>query len=177
MKTERTIRVLLVVGIFYFSFMVLDRALSIIYGFNFQPYGDYVPPGFAVWGHIGNGSAAALGLFLVFRLYDYGTGKGNLFLRILPFVLFAVIGALIPYFADSQHLAKNGMEHTLPVYLAANDLWVFLVGFFTYKIARSKKVKLVLLLVFAIAFVILHFLFYMPAFPDFYWIQVNILSG
>ncbi|MBO3803833.1 MAG: hypothetical protein JTT11_08220 [Candidatus Brockarchaeota archaeon] len=52
------------IGIFYLSFMILDRILSIIYSFNFQPYGPDMPPGFTIWGHAFNGSAAALGLSL-----------------------------------------------------------------------------------------------------------------
>ncbi len=166
---KRIIRILLVIGIFYFSFMVLDRALSVIYGFNFQPYGEWAPPAFPIWGHIGNGSAAALGLYLVFKLYDYGTRKGNLFLRILPFFIFAIIGAVIPYMNDARHLAKNGMENTLPVYIIGNDLYVFLTGFLSYKVAGSISAKLILLLVLAVIFICLHFLLYMPMFPDFYW--------
>jgi len=170
MKKKKAIRILLVGGIFYFSFMVLDRALSVIYGFNFQPYGPYAPPGFPIWGHIGNGSIAAFCLYIVFRLYDYGTKKGILFLRILPFIIFAVIGALIPYFADSQHLAKHDMGHTLPLYLIANDIYVFLAGFLTYKVAKPIYAKLALLLIMATAFLCLHFLSYAPMFPDFYWL-------
>ena len=170
MKKEKAIRILLVGGIFYFSFMVLDRALSVIYGFNFQPYGPYAPPGFPIWGHIGNGSIAAFCLYVVFKLYDYGTKKGILFLRILPFIIFAIIGALIPYFNDSQHLAKHDMSHTLPLYLIVNDLYVFLTGFLTYKVAKPIRAKLIFLLIMAIAFLCLHFLAYAPMFPDFYWL-------
>ena len=59
---DRVLNVFLVLGIFYFGFMNLDRMLSLFYGFNFQPYGEYVPRGFTYWGHLGNGSLAALGL-------------------------------------------------------------------------------------------------------------------
>ena len=75
-KKETVASFLLVIGIFYFSFMILDRLLSLIYGFNFQPYGPYMPPGFTIWGHLLNGSAAAFGLFLTFKLYGYGEKKG-----------------------------------------------------------------------------------------------------
>jgi hypothetical protein len=149
--------------------MILDRSLSLIFGFNFQPYGDYVPPGFTIWGHFANGSAAALGLFLVFKLYDYGKKKGNLFLKILPFVLFAIIGALIPYMADAEHIRKNGMEHVLLYYVIANDLYVFLVGFVAYRLARKNSVRLLVLLALASIWAIIHFVGYAPAFPEFYW--------
>lgn len=169
MKKKRLISVLLVICIFYFSFLILDRVLSIIYGFNFQPYGSYVPPGFTFWGHIANGSAAALGLFLVFKLYDYGTRKRILFLRILPFLIFAAIGALIPYFADAEHLAKNNMAGTLPVYLLANDLYVFLTGVLAYRVAKSNRAKAIAAAVMMAIFICVHFLVYAPMFPEFYW--------
>jgi len=169
MKKKRLVSVLLVIGIFYFSFMILDRVLSIIYGFNFQPYGSYAPPGFTFWGHIGNGSAAALGLFLTFKLYDYATKRRIIFLRILPFLIFAAVGALIPYFNDSEHLAKNNMSGTLPVYLLANDLYVFLTGMLAYRIARVNRVRVIVVAVMVVIFACVHFLVYAPMFPEFYW--------
>jgi hypothetical protein len=168
-KLRRLISIILVIGIFYFSFMILDRALSLIFGFNFQPYGPHMPPGFTFWGHLANGSAAALGLFLTFKIYDYGKKKDILFFKILPFVIFGIIGALIPYMNDSNHLEKNGMGHTLPYYVIANDLYVFFTGFLAYRVARSNKARSILLLALAIIFVIIHFLFYAPMFPEFYW--------
>jgi len=87
-----------------------------------------MPLGFTFWGHIFNGSAAALGLFLTFKLYDYGKKKRVLYLRILPFLIYVAIGALIPYINDAQHLEKHGMGSTIPVYIVANDLYVFLFG-------------------------------------------------
>jgi len=168
-KLRRLLSIILVIGIFYFSFMILDRALSLIFGFNFQPYGPNMPPGFTFWGHIANGSAAALGLFLTFKIYDYGKKKDNLFFKILPFVIMGTIGALIPYMNDSNHLEKNGMGHILPYYVISNDLYVFFTGFLAYRLARSNKAKALLLLALAIIFVIIHFLFYALMFPEFYW--------
>jgi len=149
--------------------MILDRVLSIIYGFNFQPYGSYVPAGFTFWGHIANGSIAALALFFVFKLYDYGTKRRIIFLRVLPFVIFAAIGALIPYLGDSEHLAKNNMTGTLPVYLLANDLYVFLIGVLAYRVAKSNRVRAIVVAVMVVIFVCVHFLIYAPMFPEFYW--------
>jgi len=169
MVRKRLVSVLLVVGIFYLSFMILDRSLSIIYGFNFQPYGPYAPPGFAIWGHIGNGSAAALVLFLTFKLYDYATKRRIIFLRVLPFLIFAAIGALIPYFADSEHLTKNNMADTLPIYLLANDLYVFLTGVLAYRVARSNRVRVIVVALLMVIFMCVHFLVYAPMFPEFYW--------
>ena len=50
---DRVLNVFLVLGIFYFGFMNLDRLLSLVYGFNFQPYGEYVPTGFTYLGPLG----------------------------------------------------------------------------------------------------------------------------
>ena len=36
---DKVLSICLVLGIFYFGFMNLDRLLSLRYGFNFQPYG------------------------------------------------------------------------------------------------------------------------------------------
>jgi hypothetical protein len=163
------ISILLTVGIFCLSFMVLDRGLSLVYGFNFQPYGPYAPVGFTYWGHIGNGSIVALVMFLVFRIYDYGRRRGNLFLKVIPFVAYFIIGALVPYFNDAAHLAKHGALDTLPLYLAANDLYLFIFGLLVYRLARSIKLKLLLLVVMLVAFGVVHFVFYVPAFPEFYW--------
>ena len=80
-RKETAASLLLVIGIFYFSFMILDIVLSLIYGFDFQPYGPYMPTGFTIWGHLLNGSAAAFGLFLTFKLYDYGKKRANFFCR------------------------------------------------------------------------------------------------
>jgi hypothetical protein len=166
---RRLASIILVIGIFYFAFMILDRSLSLVYGFNFQPYGPGMPPGFTYWGHIANGSAAALGLLLTFWVYDYGKRKNNLFLKILPFVIFAIIGALIPYFNDASHLEKNGMGHTLPYYIIANDLYVFFFGFLAYRLARSNFARVIAVLVLALIFIVIHFVLYAPRFPEFYW--------
>jgi hypothetical protein len=168
-KKETVASLLLVIGIFYFSFMILDRLLSIIYGFNFQPYGSYMPPGFTIWGHILNGSAAALGLFLTFKLYGYGEKKGKWFLQVLALAIFFAVGALIPFMNDAEHLTKNGQAATIPIYVIANDLYVFFWGLLTYRTARSIKTKAVVLSTLFFVFLIVHFVFYAPMFPEFYW--------
>jgi len=168
-KKETVAAILLTIGIFYFSFMVLDRVLSIIYGFNFQPYGPNMPPGFTIWGHVLNGSAAALGLFLTFKLFDYGEKKRMWFLQVLALGIFFAVGAVIPFMNDAEHLTKNGQAATIPIYVIANDLYVFFWGLLTYRIARSIKTKAVLLSTLFSVFLIVHFVFYAPMFPEFYW--------
>ncbi len=74
---DKVLSICLVLGIFYFGFMNLDRLLSLVYGFNFQPYGKYVPRGFTYWGHLANGSSAAAGLFLTFKLDEVGIKRGT----------------------------------------------------------------------------------------------------
>ena len=169
LKKETVASLLLTIGIFYFSFMVLDRVLSIIYGFNFQPYGAYMPPGFTIWGHVFNGSVAALGLFLTFKLFDYGKNRRMWFLQVLALGIFLAIGALIPFMNDAEHLTKNGQAATIPIYVITNDLYVFFWGLLTYRMARSIKAKAVVLSVLFFVFLVVHFVFYAPMFPEFYW--------
>ena len=139
LKKETILSALLVIGVFYLSFMILDRVLSLIYGFNFQPFGSGMPPGFTFWGHIFNGSMAALGLFITFKLYDYGKEKKWLFLQVSAFCIFFAIGAFIPYMNDANHIEKHGGVNTLPIYVVANDLYVFSWGLLMYKIAKTSK--------------------------------------
>jgi hypothetical protein len=168
-KKETAVSLLLIIGIFYLSFMILDRVLSLIYGFNFQPYGPNMPSGFTLWGHIFNGSAAALGLFLTFKLFDYGKNKRMQFLQVLALSIFFAVGALIPFLNDAEHLTKNGQASTIPIYVIANDLYVFFFGLLTYRIARSIKMKTVVLSILFFVFLLVHFVFYAPMFPEFYW--------
>jgi hypothetical protein len=168
-KKETLAAVLLTIGVFYLSFLILDRLLSIIYGFNFQPYGAHMPAGFTIWGHILNGSAAALGLFLTFKLFDYGEKKGRWFLQVLALGIFFAVGAVIPFMNDAEHLTKNGQAGTIPIYVIANDLYVFFFGLLTYRIARSIKAKAIVLSTLFFVFLVVHFVFYAPMFPEFYW--------
>ncbi|MBS7615293.1 hypothetical protein KEJ18_06155 [Candidatus Bathyarchaeota archaeon] len=143
--------------------------MSLIYGFNFQPYGPHMPLGFTLWGHLFNGSAAAIILFSVFRVYDYGKRKGIPYLQVLPLCTFFVIGALIPYMNDASHLTKHGQASTIPFYVVANDLYVFWWGLLAYKVATTNKKKVAVLTVLCCLFLIVHYFFYVPRFPEFYW--------
>ena len=149
--------------------MILDRVLSLIYGFNFQPFGPHMPPGFTFWGHIFNGSLAAFGLFLTFKLYNYGEEKKKLFLQILALGIFFIIGAIIPYLNDAQYIESQGMGNTIPIYVIANDLYVFTWGLLMFRITKSTKKKAIILGIMFIVFLLIHFLFYAPMFPEFYW--------
>lgn len=168
-SVDRAASVFLVIGLFYFSFMILDRLLSLAYGFNFQPYGPYVPPGFTIWGHAANGSMAALGLYLTFRIFDHGKSKGSVGLQALGLLIFFVIGAVIPYMNDAEHLVKNGAGSTLLIYLAFNDLYVFCVGVLAYRYAKSNRRRFFTLAGLGFLFMVIHFGFYARMFPEFYW--------
>jgi hypothetical protein len=104
-----------------------------------------MPPGFTFWGHIFNGSLAALGLFLTFKLYDYGKEKKTLLLQILALGIFLTVGAIIPYMNDATHIESHGMGNTIPAYVIANDLYVFSWGLLTFRIAKSIKKKAIIL--------------------------------
>lgn len=168
-KRDSIVTALLTVGIFYFSFMILDRGLSLIYGFNFQPYGPWAPPGFTVWGHAANGSLAALGTYLTLRLYGYGERENRLYLQILALAIFAVVGAAIPYMNDAEHLIKNGAGATLPVYIVANDLYVFTWGLLSHRVLKSNRARAILLMFMGASFLFIHLFLYVPRFPEFYW--------
>ncbi|MBT3284903.1 hypothetical protein HN807_01310 [Candidatus Bathyarchaeota archaeon] len=166
---DKVLSICLVLGIFYFGFMNLDRMLSIIYGFNFQPYGEYAPKGFTYWGHLGNGSLAAIALFLTFKLEEVGSKRGNRFIQYSGYAIYAFIGAFIPYMNDTEHLTKNGAANTLLPYILGNDIYVFAMGWLAYRAADSIKKKTYTVAFLGFAFLINHFLFFAPRFPEFYW--------
>ncbi|HUT16876.1 MAG TPA: hypothetical protein VMW84_01095, partial [Acidobacteriota bacterium] len=82
-------------------------------------------------GHVFNGAMAALGLFLTFKLFDYGRNRRMWFLQVLALGIFFAVGALIPFMNDADHLTKNGQAATIPIYVIANDLYVFFWGLLT----------------------------------------------
>jgi hypothetical protein len=169
LTVERVASAVLTLGVFYFSFMCLDRILSLVYGFNFQPYGPGMPPGFTFWGHLFNGGTAALGTYLAFEVYSFGERRG---LPVVQGVAACVCGAIllfVPYFNDAEHLAKNGAGSTLLPYVVANALYVFLWGLLTHRVLKTLRGKALLMLALAAAFVVIHFGFYAPSFPEFYW--------
>ena len=125
---DKILSICLTLGIFYFGFMNLDRVLSLIYGFNFQPYSEYAPQDFTYWCHLANGSSAAAGIFLTFKLDEVGRKRGNRLIQYNGYAVYAFIGAYIPYMNDGEHLAKNGAANTLFPYLLGNDIYVFAMG-------------------------------------------------
>ncbi len=165
----RVLNVFFVLGIFYFGFMNLDRLLSIVYGFNFQPYGEYVPRGFTYWGHLGNGSLAALGLFITFKLEEIGITRGNKVIQYSGYAFYAFIGAYIPYMNDADHLVRHGAGNTLILYLIANDIYVFLMGWTAYRLCNTTRKKAFAVALLALVLLVVHFLLYAPRFPEFYW--------
>ncbi|MBT0159034.1 hypothetical protein G4O51_03520 [Candidatus Bathyarchaeota archaeon A05DMB-2] len=70
---------------------------------------------------------------------------------------------------DAEPLTKNGQAATIPIYVIANDLYVFFWGLLTYRIARSIETKALVLSTLFFAFLIVHSVFYAPMFPEFYW--------
>ena len=165
----KVLSICLALGIFYFGFMNLDRLLSLVYGFNFQPYGEYAPQGFTYWGHLANGSMAAAALFLTFKLDEVGRRRGNRLIQYAGYAAYAVIGAYIPYMNDAEHLAKNGAADTLLPYVLGNDIYVFAMGWLAYRGADTVRKKAYAVLFLGFAFMFIHFIVYAPRFPGFYW--------
>jgi hypothetical protein len=168
-EKEQVISAALILGILYFSFMILDRVLSVIYGFNFQPFGPYMPTGFTIWGHLFDASLQAVGLYLVFRLYDFGEVRNRKSLQVLALVIYLAIGAVIPYLNDSAYIASRGMGSTVPVYIVLVDLYFFSWGLLTFRLVRPIKNRAILLGAAFTIFLVIHFVIYAPMFPEFYW--------
>jgi hypothetical protein len=112
---------------------------------------------------------AALGLYLTFKIFDHGKSKGSAGLQALGLLIFFVIGAVIPYMNDAEHLTKNGAGSTLLIYLAFNDLYVFCVGVLAYRYAKSNRRRFFALACLGFLFLVIHFGFYARMFPEFYW--------
>jgi len=112
---------------------------------------------------------AALGLFIVFKAYYYGAKKNWWFLQVLAISVFFVIGAIIPFMNDAAYIASRGMGSTIPAYVVVNDLYVFSWGLLMYRIARSIKIRAIVLGLMFVVFLFIHFAVYAPMFPEFYW--------
>jgi len=95
--------------------------------------------------------------------------KGKWFLQVLALGIFFAIGAFIPFMNDAEHLTKHEQAATIPIYVIANDLYVFFWGLLTYRITKSIKTKAVVLSMLFFVFLVVHFVFYAPMFPEFYW--------
>jgi hypothetical protein len=154
----------------YLFFMILDRMLSAIFGFNSQPYGPYAPLGFALWGHLGNGSLALLGMWLLVKVWALvGRRRHPWVLRALALVAFVSIYLWIPYNNDANHLIKNGRGDAISLYVVANSLYVLIAGLSSLRLAASVRWKSALLGLLFLAFLLVHFVLYVPMFPDFQW--------
>jgi len=154
----------------YLFFMILDRVLSLIFGFNFQPYGSYFPPGFTLWGHFANGTMAISGTWIMLKVWDFvGGSKYQVILRAADLLLAISISLWIPYNNDAAYLISRGHGDVIPLYVVANAIYVLGAGVITLRFVASDKWRLVLLAVLLVAFLTVHFVFYAPMFPEFRW--------
>jgi len=167
---ERVFYALYSIIAMYLLFLILDRSLSLVFGYNFQPYGPYVPQGFTVWGHLVNGTIAIsvmwvwLKLLSIARQRKYGLVLGSLATAVWLF-----IACLVPYTGDAEHLIKNGSGAVLPWYVAANAAYLSIAGIVILKLVKKTKWRLVFLLALFAAFLLIHVLLYAPMFPEFQW--------
>lgn len=156
--------------VMYLSFMMWDRMLSLIIGANFQPYGPSVPQGFTVWGHIFNGSIALFGVWIWLKLWGLsGRSEYKWILRFIVTAIALTPAAWIPYTADAAYLVSLGHGSLIPLYLAANVIFVWTAGVVALRLFNSNKWKLVFLVSLFIAFLFIHFAPYAPAFSEFQW--------
>ena len=84
-------------------------------------------------------------------------------------LLMPILSARIPLGIASAASIISGMENIIPVYVIANDLYVFSWGLLMFKIAKSVKKKAITLAVMFSVFLFIHFALYVPMFPEFYW--------
>lgn len=154
----------------YFFFMILDRVLSVTFGFNFQPYGSYVPPGFTLWGHLANGSMALFVVWAMLKIWDVaGCSKHPAILRAADIALFLPIFLWIPYHNDATHLILHGCGDVIPLYAVANAIYVAGAGVAVLRFVTSTKWRLILLVGLFATFLFIHFVIYAPMFPEFQW--------
>jgi len=157
------------VAAMYLFFMILDRLLSVVFGYNFQPYGPYVPAGFTIWGHLFNGTLAIFDVWLWLKLLERaGRSSHPWLLRVIATAATMFPPFFIPYAGDAEHLIKNGSGGVIPLYVIANAAYVVLAGVATLKLIKPKWRMVFLLGLFA-AFLVLHFVIYAPMFPEFQW--------
>ncbi len=155
----------------YFLFMILDRVLSIAYGFNFQPYGSSYPMGFTVWGHMFNGSMVALGAWLSFvKVWDYVEGaRYQWVFRTVVTILFFVPHALVTLSGDGPYLVSRGFGSIIPLHVAATGLFLATGGVISLRAFASAKQRAVFLWLLFLTFLFVHFIVYAPVFPEFRW--------
>lgn len=155
----------------YFFFMILDRVLSVIFGFNFQPYGSSVPLGFALWGHLGNGAMAILGVWIFLKLLDVAKRATHpMILRIVVIALVLPIFLWVPYSNDATYLISRGWGDVIPLYMVANAAYVLGAGVVTLRIITSTRQRMILLGSLFATFLLIHLALYAPMFPEFQWI-------
>lgn len=156
--------------VMYLFFMILDRLISLILGYNFQPYGSYVPPGFTMWGHLFNGATALFGVWVWLKLWDFvGRYKQRWILRIAVTSVASIPFFWIPYNNDANYLISLGYGSLIPLYVVANVIYVWTGGIVALRLFTSTRWKLVFLLSLFAAFLFIHFVLYAPRFPEFQW--------
>ncbi len=154
----------------YFFFMILDRALSLIFGFNFQPYGPSLPAGFTIWGHLFNGALAILGMWVTLKAWDAASSSGSaVIFRTAIIVLTLALNLWIPYNNDAAYLVSRGQGGAIPLYVVANAAYVMGASIVTLRLVRSTEWRLTLLIGLVISFLFIHFVLYAPVFPEFRW--------
>ncbi len=169
-KIRSVTTILYVIIAMYFFFMILDRLLSVVFGFNFQPYGSNVPPGFTLWGHLANGSMAIFGVWAMLKIWEVmGRSKHSVILKTANILLFLLIFLWIPYNNDATHLISHGCGDLIPLYAVANAIYVVGAGVAILRLATSTKWRLALLGGLVATFLFIHFALYAPMFPEFQW--------
>ena len=146
----------------------LDRILSLIFKANFSPFNE-VAPYFPLW-------VAVCFLTFPFVLawtWLYWTRGSSITKTILSIIWIAFL-CVMGYFSEATTPERLGLNPiSFNLILDALILVLILGTFILSALARTLITKLILIISYIIAFVIVHWVFYLPMFPDFTWSGIN----
>lgn len=147
---------------------ILDRLLSVIFGSNYAPY-ENIPPFFPIWFALGS----TLMVFVFVIAWWYWESE-------LKLVKPAIVTVLILYLCGMGTAAEIGAleSHGVTFWEFMPVLWILMIVLFLGSFILSAKaesfgVKIAVIASFFILFAVVHWVFYLPMFPDFSWIGIN----
>ena len=147
---------------------ILDRLLSVIFGTNYYPF-ENIPPYFPIWYALGS----TLMVFVFTIAWWYWESQ-------LKLVKPTIAAVLIVYLCGMGTVAELGAleSHGVTFWEFMPVLWILMIVLFlgTFILsakAKSLGLKFAVIASFFILFVVVHWIFYLPMFPDFSWIGIN----
>ena len=150
------------------SNQILDRLLSVIFGSNYYPY-ENIPPFFPIWYALGS----TLMVFVFIIAWWYWESESKL---TKP----AIVTILILFLCGLGTASEIGAleSHGVTFWEFMPVLWglmiiLFLGSFILSAKAKSMGMKIAVIISIFILFAVVHWIFYLPMFPDFNWIGID----